>query len=1078
MGSRTDELFARWCARRDVEAVGELFDLTAPKLLRAAVHLVGDACEAEDLVQQTFLALLEQGRALDGSRPAMPWLIGVLTHKAADARRRAARPLDPERLQRAEEEAPDAPLERRELSAELAAAVDGLEEPYRAVVVLRLRHGLAPAEIAHALGRSPGTVRVQLHRGHELLRRALPASLVGGLALLLGAPRGLAAVRDVVLDEAAATAAATAVTSALGAWIVSQKVLLVAACAVVLTVLGLRYLAQPSLEAPVRPAEPVVAPPRAQEAPRDAALAVARSRPERAELVADAAARAGAETGTGRVLDAADGAPLAGARVRLFAPTRATLPAALRAHPALYEQEANGGARGRTGGDWPRVEGLDDASRFGAEALTVFDLPAPDAAPLAETTTDAQGGFTLPAFEDGALLEVVLAGYGARYRGAPAAGEEVTLALWRTRVMRGRVYIATTLEPPAEPVRLAFSACRVPDVQVWPEDGKVVHTAEDIEGLGTWTTTTAADGSFAVEVAADTVSVDVLDAGWGFSMSMSYPVGEEVALYLERQPYLHVVDDADGAPIERVRLLGRELANGYVLWGGAFEAPGGRLAVPGEAVFLRYNSDKTMRLTVWAEGYEGTSLQVVDLVHQGELEVRLRRGATPRLAGRVLRDGRPGEGATAALLARSRLMWGETDDALVDGVRVDEHGDFALSAPPGAYVLRVRDGARLYHEPIDLPHPEPVEVDVEHMGGITVVVVDGEGRPAGGRVVVLHDEHGQQQHGGTDAAGALAFAGLAPGTFRVLVPEAVVGATYTFDDMVEVPLARGEEREVTVALPASTGPRYARLVTPDGGDPSAWRARYQGMSWVAVEPSGRVPLDLASDHWVLEFAGPDRRTYMVPIPKDAPDGCELHLAQGGERYAGRLSDAGGAPLAGVRVFADPETGGDQPDVIASVVTDEAGRFELTGLADCSHLLSFHQNPERNRWYEFDSDYAGLRFRPRAAPGEAGWLELALTRSRALATERVYGSVRRADGTPLAEATVSVECVTPVAGGEFLLGQDQGLSQTDAEGRFELLRPVCARRTFRVFAAEPGQPPRLVETRQTGGAGAEVLLTVP
>jgi DNA-directed RNA polymerase specialized sigma24 family protein len=48
-------LFAAWWRRGDARALGELFDAAAPRLLKLAIHLVGDAAEAEDLVQATFL---------------------------------------------------------------------------------------------------------------------------------------------------------------------------------------------------------------------------------------------------------------------------------------------------------------------------------------------------------------------------------------------------------------------------------------------------------------------------------------------------------------------------------------------------------------------------------------------------------------------------------------------------------------------------------------------------------------------------------------------------------------------------------------------------------------------------------------------------------------------------------------------------------------------------------------------------------------------------------------------------------------------------------------------------------------
>src|SRR5688572_16753621 len=228
MPESDDRLFARWCRSGDAEALGALFDATAPRLLRLAIHLVGDAAEAEDLVQATFLTALEQRTSVDVSRPVLPWLTGVLAHKAQQQRRRAARVPDPERLAARAVEDPSAPLERRELDGEVARAVDGLGEPYRQVLLLRLRHGMELADIAHVLERDPGTVRVQLHRGLEKLRAALPAALASLAVVAWTAPRGLAALRAQVLEQAA-TAAAVPSSLVVGGALVSKKIVVSAA---------------------------------------------------------------------------------------------------------------------------------------------------------------------------------------------------------------------------------------------------------------------------------------------------------------------------------------------------------------------------------------------------------------------------------------------------------------------------------------------------------------------------------------------------------------------------------------------------------------------------------------------------------------------------------------------------------------------------------------------------------------------------------------------------------------------------------------------------------------------------------
>jgi RNA polymerase sigma factor (sigma-70 family) len=228
--SRAGHLFDTWRRKGDPDALAEVFDLTAPRLLGLAIHLCGDAMEAEDLLQATFLAAMEHAGDYDASRPLLPWLSGILANKARLARRDAAREIDPARLVARTEATPLEEAAQRELSGALAEALDRIDEPYRAVLVLRLRHGLAVGDIAHALGRSPGTVRVQLHRGLKQLRGMLPAGLIASVLLALSPSRGLAAVRAAVLESGAPVSAPL-----LGVLIMAKKFLLAGALLTALT---------------------------------------------------------------------------------------------------------------------------------------------------------------------------------------------------------------------------------------------------------------------------------------------------------------------------------------------------------------------------------------------------------------------------------------------------------------------------------------------------------------------------------------------------------------------------------------------------------------------------------------------------------------------------------------------------------------------------------------------------------------------------------------------------------------------------------------------------------------------------
>jgi RNA polymerase sigma-70 factor (ECF subfamily) len=225
--------FDRFRRRGDVAALGRVFDGAAPELLGLALHLTRGLDQAEDLVQATFLAAIEGARGYDSKRPLMPWLLGILVRQASKARRAAGRSIDPERMP--ERDVPD-PLresEASEISEVIAGAVRALPQRYREVLEAHLIEGKRAVAIAHDLERAPGTVRMQILRGLELLRQSLPPGLATGVAALALGSRGLAEVRACVVRQAKQAAPALAAATApslstawlLGGALVSAKMI-------------------------------------------------------------------------------------------------------------------------------------------------------------------------------------------------------------------------------------------------------------------------------------------------------------------------------------------------------------------------------------------------------------------------------------------------------------------------------------------------------------------------------------------------------------------------------------------------------------------------------------------------------------------------------------------------------------------------------------------------------------------------------------------------------------------------------------------------------------------------------------
>lgn len=93
----SEQLFRRYRDQGDPADLAAVFDQT-PRPLLLASHVTHDGGAAEDLLQETFLAAIEAAPRWDDSRPLLPWLGGILRHKAMQLarhrRRRASASID------------------------------------------------------------------------------------------------------------------------------------------------------------------------------------------------------------------------------------------------------------------------------------------------------------------------------------------------------------------------------------------------------------------------------------------------------------------------------------------------------------------------------------------------------------------------------------------------------------------------------------------------------------------------------------------------------------------------------------------------------------------------------------------------------------------------------------------------------------------------------------------------------------------------------------------------------------------------------------------------------------------------
>ena len=156
----------------DRGAFGRLYERYARMvhgILLARVPLA----EVDDLVQDVFVQAMRQVHTLRDAACFGGWLATVTRNRANDYHRRSVE------LVELTEDSPSEARERRGSSAPgddgaaILAAVRELPEAYRETLILRLVEGFTGPEIAERTGLTPGSVRVNLHRGMQMLREKL-----------------------------------------------------------------------------------------------------------------------------------------------------------------------------------------------------------------------------------------------------------------------------------------------------------------------------------------------------------------------------------------------------------------------------------------------------------------------------------------------------------------------------------------------------------------------------------------------------------------------------------------------------------------------------------------------------------------------------------------------------------------------------------------------------------------------------------------------------------------------------------------------------------------------------------------
>jgi RNA polymerase sigma-70 factor, ECF subfamily len=181
--SSEDELSVRAAREGDRAAFGRLYERYA-RMVHGVLLAKVPVDAVDDLVQDVFIRALRRVSTLRKHDSFGAWLVAIARNLANDYHRRSPREeqLD-EGISDGEvgDAVPDSDSATVDRASGIAAleAIRSLPDAYRETLILRFVEGMTGPEIAERTGLTHGSVRVNLHRGMQMLRERLRPTVRG-----------------------------------------------------------------------------------------------------------------------------------------------------------------------------------------------------------------------------------------------------------------------------------------------------------------------------------------------------------------------------------------------------------------------------------------------------------------------------------------------------------------------------------------------------------------------------------------------------------------------------------------------------------------------------------------------------------------------------------------------------------------------------------------------------------------------------------------------------------------------------------------------------------------------------------
>jgi RNA polymerase sigma-70 factor (ECF subfamily) len=180
-----DAELVRRALNRDPDAFRTITQRHNRRLFRIARSVLRDASEAEDAVQEAYMAAFKYLPSFRGDSSLASWLSRIAMNEALGRLRRksvAARVTPVGHVPEAEiiqfpstapYDDPERTMAQRQILHLVEQATDALPEVYRVVFVTRVIEGMSIEETAELLGLKPETVKTRLHRARRLIQEQI-----------------------------------------------------------------------------------------------------------------------------------------------------------------------------------------------------------------------------------------------------------------------------------------------------------------------------------------------------------------------------------------------------------------------------------------------------------------------------------------------------------------------------------------------------------------------------------------------------------------------------------------------------------------------------------------------------------------------------------------------------------------------------------------------------------------------------------------------------------------------------------------------------------------------------------------